>query len=47
MSTSGSRPSSLPPYRSRRGFEILRTRLSWDAGQAEAELWIPVELAAA
>ncbi|MEU0986546.1 AraC family transcriptional regulator [Streptomyces sp. NPDC005953] len=31
------------PYRSRPGPEILRTRLSQDAAQAEAELWIPVE----
>ncbi|UQI46291.1 AraC family transcriptional regulator [Streptomyces sp. HU2014] len=31
------------PYRSRPGPEILRTRLSRDAAQADAELWIPVE----
>ncbi|MFE7612836.1 AraC family transcriptional regulator [Streptomyces celluloflavus] len=31
------------PYRSRPGPEILRTRLSPDAAEAEAELWIPVE----
>ncbi|MFD7105944.1 AraC family transcriptional regulator [Streptomyces celluloflavus] len=31
------------PYRSRPGPEILRTRLSPDASEAEAELWIPVE----
>ena len=31
------------PYRSRPGPEILRTRLSPDAAQADAELWIPVE----
>ena len=31
------------PYRSRPGPEILRTRLSEDGEQAEAELWIPVE----
>ncbi|MEU6706919.1 AraC family transcriptional regulator [Streptomyces wuyuanensis] len=31
------------PYRSRPGPEILRTRLSPDATEAEAELWIPVE----
>ncbi|POX36925.1 AraC family transcriptional regulator [Streptomyces sp. Ru73] len=31
------------PYRSRPGPEILRTRLSQDGTQAEAELWIPVE----
>ncbi|WP_432076972.1 AraC family transcriptional regulator [Streptomyces wuyuanensis] len=31
------------PYRSRTGPEILRTRLSPDATEAEAELWIPVE----
>ncbi|WP_128379846.1 AraC family transcriptional regulator [Streptomyces cavernae] len=31
------------PYRSRPGPEILRTRLSEDAAQADAELWIPVE----
>ncbi|MFE4961253.1 GyrI-like domain-containing protein [Streptomyces sp. NPDC056653] len=31
------------PYRSRPGPEILRTRLSQDASQADAELWIPVE----
>ncbi|MFI1170456.1 AraC family transcriptional regulator [Streptomyces melanogenes] len=34
------------PYRSRPGPEILRTRLSQDATQADAELWIPVERAA-
>ncbi|MEV0303233.1 AraC family transcriptional regulator [Streptomyces prasinus] len=32
------------PYRSRPGPEILRTLLSPDAAQADAELWIPVEL---
>jgi AraC family transcriptional regulator len=31
------------PYLSRPGPEILRTRLSEDAAQADAELWIPVE----
>ncbi|MFF9506355.1 GyrI-like domain-containing protein [Streptomyces sp. NPDC014724] len=31
------------PYRSRPGPEILRARLSQDGGEAEAELWIPVE----
>ncbi|MFE0130892.1 GyrI-like domain-containing protein [Streptomyces sp. NPDC059037] len=31
------------PYESRPGPEILRTRLSQDAAQADAELWIPVE----
>ncbi|BDM73665.1 AraC family transcriptional regulator [Streptomyces nigrescens] len=31
------------PYQSRPGPEILRTRLSQDATQADAELWIPVE----
>ncbi|MDQ0943092.1 AraC family transcriptional regulator [Streptomyces sp. V1I1] len=31
------------PYWSRPGPEILRTRLSQDAAQADAELWIPVE----
>ncbi|MGW4203973.1 GyrI-like domain-containing protein [Streptomyces sp. NPDC004726] len=31
------------PYRSRPGPEILRTRLSPDGTEAEAELWIPVE----
>ncbi|MFI7100743.1 GyrI-like domain-containing protein [Streptomyces sp. NPDC050161] len=31
------------PYWSRPGPEILRTRLSDDAAQADAELWIPVE----
>ncbi|MER7725218.1 AraC family transcriptional regulator [Streptomyces sp. NPDC096323] len=31
------------PYRSRPGPEILRTRLSPDGAQAEAQLWIPVE----
>ncbi|MEU4129671.1 AraC family transcriptional regulator [Streptomyces wuyuanensis] len=35
------------PYRSRPGPEILRTRLSPDATEAEAELWIPVERTAA
>ncbi|MFE5739723.1 AraC family transcriptional regulator [Streptomyces celluloflavus] len=35
------------PYRSRPGPEILRTRLSPDAAEAEAELWIPVERTAA
>ncbi|MCX4673338.1 AraC family transcriptional regulator [Streptomyces sp. NBC_01381] len=30
------------PYESRPGPEILRTRLSQDAAQADAELWIPV-----
>ncbi|WP_336052899.1 AraC family transcriptional regulator [Streptomyces sp. CA2R101] len=35
------------PYRSRQGPEILRTRLSQDGAQAEAELWIPVERSAA
>ncbi|MFC7304686.1 effector binding domain-containing protein [Streptomyces monticola] len=34
------------PYRSRPGPEILRTRLSADGTEAEAELWIPVERAA-
>jgi AraC family transcriptional regulator len=34
-------PSS--PYRSRPGPEILRTRLSDDGTEADAELWIPVE----
>ncbi|MEF9904044.1 AraC family transcriptional regulator [Streptomyces sp. P9-A2] len=34
------------PYLSRPGPEILRTRLSQDATQADAELWIPVERAA-
>ncbi|MGW4029577.1 GyrI-like domain-containing protein [Streptomyces sp. NPDC004838] len=34
------------PYRSRPGPEILRTRLSPDGTEAEAELWIPVEPAA-
>jgi AraC family transcriptional regulator len=34
------------PYRSRPGPEILRTRLSQDAAQADAELWIPVERSA-
>jgi AraC family transcriptional regulator len=34
------------PYRSRPGPEILRTRLSADGTQADAELWIPVEAAA-
>lgn len=31
------------PYRSRPGPEILSTRLSPDASQADAQLWIPVE----
>ncbi|MFD9204001.1 GyrI-like domain-containing protein, partial [Streptomyces anthocyanicus] len=31
------------PYRSRPGPEILRTHLSADATEADAELWIPVE----
>jgi AraC family transcriptional regulator len=31
------------PYQSRPGPEILRTRLSEDATEADAELWIPVE----
>ena len=31
------------PYRSRPGPEILRTRLTEDGAQAEAQLWIPVE----
>ncbi|KOT62147.1 AraC family transcriptional regulator [Streptomyces rimosus subsp. rimosus] len=31
------------PYQSRPGPEILRTRLSQDSSQADAELWIPVE----
>ncbi|WP_184350632.1 AraC family transcriptional regulator [Streptomyces olivoverticillatus] len=31
------------PYRSRPGPEILRTRLSQDGTQADAQLWIPVE----
>ncbi|WP_328787534.1 AraC family transcriptional regulator [Streptomyces sp. NBC_00273] len=31
------------PYRSRPGPEILRTRLSQDGTEANAELWIPVE----
>ncbi|MFF2924112.1 GyrI-like domain-containing protein [Streptomyces celluloflavus] len=35
------------PYRSRPGPEILRTQLSPDAAEAEAELWIPVERTAA
>ncbi|MEU9184672.1 AraC family transcriptional regulator [Streptomyces sp. NPDC048484] len=35
------------PYQSRPGPEILRTRLTPDAAQAEAELWIPVERRAA
>ena len=33
------------PYRSRPGPEILRVRLTDDAAQADAELWIPVERA--
>ncbi|MER0483061.1 AraC family transcriptional regulator [Streptomyces sp. Edi2] len=35
------------PYQSRQGPEILRTRLSQDGAQADAELWIPVERSAA
>ncbi|TXL88196.1 AraC family transcriptional regulator [Streptomyces sp. NBC_01725] len=31
------------PYRSRPGPEILRTRTSADGGEADAELWLPVE----
>jgi AraC family transcriptional regulator len=31
------------PYRSRPGPEILRTRLSPDRTEADAELWLPVE----
>ncbi|MFJ9664471.1 GyrI-like domain-containing protein [Streptomyces sp. NPDC101219] len=31
------------PYRTRSGPEILRTRLSADGTEAEAELWLPVE----
>ncbi|MFF3327972.1 GyrI-like domain-containing protein [Streptomyces sp. NPDC002888] len=31
------------PFQSRPGPELLRTRLSQDAAQADAELWIPVE----
>jgi AraC family transcriptional regulator len=31
------------PYRSRPGPEILRTRLSSDKNEADAELWLPVE----
>ncbi|WP_030022508.1 AraC family transcriptional regulator [Streptomyces monomycini] len=31
------------PYRSRPGPEILRTRLSENGNEADAELWIPVE----
>ncbi|GGW75595.1 AraC family transcriptional regulator [Streptomyces griseoloalbus] len=31
------------PYRSRPGPEILRTRLSLDGTEADAELWLPVE----
>lgn len=31
------------PYRSRPGPEILRTQVSQDGAQADAELWIPVE----
>ncbi len=31
------------PYRSRPGPEILRTRLSADKTEADAELWLPVE----
>lgn len=33
------------PYRSRPGPEILRTRLSPDGAQADAQVWIPVERA--
>ncbi|KNB52563.1 AraC family transcriptional regulator [Streptomyces caatingaensis] len=33
------------PYRSRPGPEILRTRLSADKSEADAELWLPVERA--
>ena len=35
------------PYQSRPGPEILRTRLSEDGTEADAELWIPVERTAA
>ncbi|MEV4518046.1 AraC family transcriptional regulator [Dactylosporangium sp. NPDC049525] len=35
------------PYQSRPGPELLRVQLSPDATQAEAQLWIPVEPAAA
>ncbi len=35
------------PYQSRPGPEILRVNLSQDGKQADAELWIPVERAAA
>jgi AraC family transcriptional regulator len=35
------------PYQSRPGPEILRTRLSQDGTEADAELWIPVERTAA
>ncbi|MGW2228515.1 AraC family transcriptional regulator [Streptomyces formicae] len=31
------------PYRSRPGPEILRTNMSADGGEADAELWLPVE----
>lgn len=31
------------PYRSRPGPEILRTRLSEDGAEADAQIWIPVE----
>lgn len=31
------------PYRSRPGPEILRTRMSPDHTEADAELWLPVE----
>ncbi|WJV50986.1 AraC family transcriptional regulator [Streptomyces flavofungini] len=31
------------PYRSRPGPEILRTRMSPDTSEADAELWLPVE----
>ncbi|TVL91117.1 AraC family transcriptional regulator [Streptomyces sp. SAJ15] len=31
------------PYRSRPGPEILRTRLSTDGAEVDAELWLPVE----
>ncbi|MGX1128286.1 AraC family transcriptional regulator [Streptomyces glaucescens] len=34
---------SSNPYRGRPGPEILRTRLSADGGEADAELWLPVE----
>jgi predicted transcriptional regulator YdeE len=35
------------PYRSRPGPEIMRAEISQDGGHADAELWIPVERAAA